>query len=144
MKTKANLHRTASAGNIKRRTSTKKSSRKVNSSRFFTKTLLTLLCLIILGGIFNFVHSKNSGPSVVYAEQHLSDLEYKVVEIESGDSLWSIAKENMTPGFHDINEYIDEIIECNQLNSDQITEGKYLLIPYYEVIADNTIIASQN
>ena len=38
-----------------------------------------------------------SGAPVVEANQQLGDIQYKVIEIEKGDSLWSIAKANMNP-----------------------------------------------
>lgn len=76
----------------------------------------------------------DSNVSVVKADQQLGDIQYKIIEIQSGDSLWSIAKANMSPGFSDIYAYIDEIKRCNQLESDLITAGHYLLIPYYDAI----------
>ena len=73
-----------------------------------------------------------SGMSVVEANQQLGELQYRIIEIQKGDSLWSIAKENMNPGFNDIFDYIREVKRCNQLDSDKITAGNYLMIPYYE------------
>ncbi|MCD8020437.1 MAG: LysM peptidoglycan-binding domain-containing protein [Clostridiales bacterium] len=94
---------------------------------------ISLSLFLLSGGIgVCSVVMASGGSFVVEANQPLSDVKYKVVEIEYGDSLWSIAKDNMTPGFSDIYEYIDEIKRCNQLNSDHITSGGYLMIPYYE------------
>lgn len=80
----------------------------------------------LLSGIFY------SDASVVEANQQIGEIQYKVIEIQKGDSLWSIAKENMNPGFEDIFAYIHEVKRCNQLDSDTITAGHYLMIPYYE------------
>ena len=55
-----------------------------------------------------------------------------IYAVQPKDSLWSIAKENMNPGFDDIYDYIHEVRRCNQLSTDQITAGNYLMIPYYE------------
>lgn len=53
------------------------------------------------------------------------------LEIENGDTIWDIAKQNMTEEYDSINDYIKEIKQCNNLSSDHITTGHYLLIPYY-------------
>ena len=69
------------------------------------------------------------------AESDLNRITYKYYKsyyVETGDSLWSIAKANMNPGFDDIYDYIHEVKRCNQLGSDKITAGNYLLVPYYE------------
>ena len=62
----------------------------------------------------------------------------KVVEVKDGDSLWSIAKENMSAkedyaGFTDIYQYVHEIKKCNNMKSDQVNAGCYLMIPYYDI-----------
>ena len=82
-----------------------------------------------LGPVSGILHS---GSTVVEANHQLSEMKYKVVQIEEGDSLWSIAEDNMDPGFSDIHDYIYEVKRCNQLDSDNIISGNYLMIPYYE------------
>ena len=77
------------------------------------------------------------GDSVVEAQEPTTDIRYKVVEIKAGDSLWSIAKENMSDelnhsGFTDIYQYIHEIKKCNNMKSNQINAGCYLMVPYYK------------
>ncbi len=76
-----------------------------------------------------------SGTAMVEANEQLSDVKYKVVEIRQGDTLWSIAQENMSPGYSDIYEYIAEIKTCNQLQCNNIRSGNYLMLPYYETIS---------
>ena len=69
------------------------------------------------------------------AQESANDIQYKVVEIKNGDSLWSIAKENMDntndSGFINIYQYIHEIKRCNNMKSNQINAGCYLMVPYY-------------
>ena len=77
------------------------------------------------------------GDRVVKAQEPISDIQYKVVEVKAGDSLWSIAKENMSDesnysGFTDIYQYVHEIKKCNNMKSNQINAGCYLMIPYYK------------
>ncbi len=53
------------------------------------------------------------------------------IEIQSGDSLWSIASEHMTEEYGSIQEYMKEIKSLNGLRGDEIHAGKFLVIPYY-------------
>ena len=118
----------------RRRTSSR--SRRQESARLFKKMIFGVSCLVMTAGIFGTYHMMHSDMVMVYADEHLSDLQYKIVEIKEGDSLWSIAKENMNPGFHDVNEYIEEVKTCNQLSSDKLYAGSYLMVPYYEIIEE--------
>lgn len=56
---------------------------------------------------------------------------YKSVEIEAGDTLWSIAEEYMSDDYNSAFDYIREIKYINNIQTDKITVGKYLIIPYY-------------
>lgn len=56
---------------------------------------------------------------------------YTSIEIQSGDSLWSIASEHMTEEYGSVQEYMKEIKSLNGLRSDEIHAGKFLVIPYY-------------
>ena len=61
-----------------------------------------------------------------------SVIRYQTVEIQKGDTLWSIAKEYYEEPCGDIRDNIDQIKECNNLDSsDRITEGCYLCVPVY-------------
>ena len=87
-------------------------------------SLLTICC---------FLYFSNS---IVRAKEPSSDIQYKVVEGQEGDSLWSIARENLEEksndyGFTDIYQYIHEIKKCNNMKSNQINTGCYLMVPYY-------------
>lgn len=59
-------------------------------------------------------------------------IQVKSVLIQEGDTLWSIASENMSSEYDSINEYIEAIKECNHISSDTVYEGNYLIIPYYQ------------
>ena len=64
---------------------------------------------------------------------------YKSVEIEKGDTLWSIANVNFDPAhYKDINEYVSEVMKLNTLYSDDIVAGHYVIVPYYtsEFVSD--------
>lgn len=53
------------------------------------------------------------------------------IEIENGDTLWSIASDYISYEYDDMNDYIEEIKKSNGLHSDSIHAGNYLVIPYY-------------
>ena len=57
------------------------------------------------------------------------DTYYSNVLINSGDTLWDIAKDNYSVEYGDFNDYIDEIRTLNHLNNDIIHAGGYLVIP---------------
>ena len=58
---------------------------------------------------------------------------YTQIEIEEGDSLWEIAGEYMEHGPYDSRkDYMNEVVEINQLSSTTIIKGQHLVVPYYE------------
>jgi len=57
---------------------------------------------------------------------------YKSIEISKGDTLWSIAKENMDKNhYKNIFEYVNEVKAMNAMKSDSIVSGSYIIVPYY-------------
>jgi len=53
------------------------------------------------------------------------------VQIEEGDSLWSLASEYYTEEFSSVSAYISEIKRMNGLSSDTLYAGSYLVIPRF-------------
>ena len=108
----------------------KKRQRELREKRPFFITGAVLI--ISLLSVCFFVYF---GDRVVKAQESANDIQYKVVEIKDGDSLWSIAKENMDntndSGFINIYQYIHEIKRCNNMKSNQVNAGCYLMVPYY-------------
>ena len=98
----------------------------------FAAVVIAALFVVLSGPVSRLFFS---GTAIVQADQNLGDIQYKVVEIQTGDSLWTIAKENMGPGYSDVYDYIREIKACNQLKTNNITAGSYLVIPFYETEA---------
>lgn len=108
----------------------KKRQRKLREKRPFFITGAVLIISLLSVCFFLYF-----GDRVVKAQESANDIQYKVVEIKNGDSLWSIAKENMDntndSGFINIYQYIHEIKRCNNMKSNQINAGCYLMVPYY-------------
>ena len=58
---------------------------------------------------------------------------YTQIEIQEGDSLWDLAGEYMENGpYKSRKDYMNEVVEINQLSSTTIIKGQHLLVPYYE------------
>ena len=55
---------------------------------------------------------------------------YKSIELKSGDTLWGIAETYMDDSYESIEDYIDELKAINNLDSDDIHEGRYLMVAY--------------
>ena len=57
---------------------------------------------------------------------------YKSITVEAGDTLWHYAQEYGDQHYYeDCNAYIQEVKNINSLQSDQITTGCHLILPYY-------------
>ena len=59
---------------------------------------------------------------------------YKSIYISQGDTLWSIAAENMDSHYDNAREYINEVKHMNALKSDHIVCGTYLIVPYFSTV----------
>ena len=103
--------------------------RQERSGLSLFRTLIIILCIFIL---LTFIHLGVSGESVVEATTTSSELKYRVVEISSGDTLWTIAKANYSPEFKDVASYVCEIKRCNHITGSKIIPGNKLTVPYYE------------
>ena len=64
-------------------------------------------------------------------ERTANQKSYFSYEIQSGDTLTSIAKEYTKETNISLNDYIDEVIENNQLSGEKITTGKKIIIAKY-------------
>ena len=61
------------------------------------------------------------------AAANKQSITYTSVRIAEGESLWSIAETNCSDG--DIISYIDEIKALNDLHTDDLKAGSYLIVP---------------
>ena len=89
---------------------------------------MTIFALIVIFGTYN-------GSNKVSAHDDKSEISdnhkyYKSIEVKAGDTLWDIAEEYMDESYHSVNEYVNELIEINQLGSGKIHEGRYLTVVY--------------
>lgn len=113
---------------------TKKAYRKrrkaqVRRQRMILCVLTLILVLAVSFGISSFYsNAKDVSISPVKVKY------YKSVQIQKGDSLWSIAETYMNSDYHSIYDYMEELVTLNQLDGhevDQLQEGDYLTVAYY-------------
>ena len=95
--------------------------------KFFTNRKIAVgvftMALLIAVGI-------SISPAVVNASTKEAT-SYESIQIHNGDTLWSLAKEYNTSELS-TNDFVKEIKEVNNLSSDYINNGNYLIIPVYK------------
>lgn len=64
-------------------------------------------------------------------KNHKNIIEYETINVMQGDTLWNIAKENISEN-EDIRDYIYVIRKVNNLESANIHPGDQILIPVYK------------
>lgn len=92
---------------------------------------LLFLSTIILSTLLVFLASMSIQASDMEHQSPMSYKYFKSIYISQGDTLWSIAEENMDEHYADINDYINEVKSMNSLTSDHIVCGSYLIVPYF-------------
>ena len=106
-------------------TNAQKISKKSKRNRLYTGILLAVIVccglMILPSKIVSSASTKS--PQTRY---------FKSVEIQPGDSLWSIAAANYTGEWESMDSYIKEIQNLNGLTSENIHAGNYIAVPYYE------------
>lgn len=146
-------------GKQSRRVASQQSNRRVAAKRSTFRELKwfllsTLLCFLFFGILLSarmichgeIIIKKGSTP-VETSVSSVNDIaspvntskvdSYKVIHIQSGDSLWSIAQKNMTSDYHSVEEMVESICLYNHLEDSRIYAGQTLKIPYtYSVQED--------
>ena len=85
--------------------------------------IMVIAIAILLGtGINAFASSKES------LEYHKY---YTSIQVESGETLWSIADQYMTGCDMDKQSYIDEVCQLNHLSDGRIHSGDSVIVAYY-------------
>ena len=108
--------------------------RRVSISKIFAA--LIIFAVIVSAGITlkAFVSSASEGdnPDRVIC--------YKQIDVEYGDSVWSIASENLPDDYTDVQSYVNEILSINNFPSDiKLAEGSQIIIPYYHTVTASTL-----
>lgn len=91
-------------------------------------TLLLSLVLVLSLGIGFFGNSVHANDK----DDHDKIMCYRSIEIQKGDTLWSIAEDNLDVEYDTVTTYVDNLMKINNLVTDEIGSGNYLTIYYYE------------
>lgn len=88
---------------------------------------LTLVVIFGIGTFFGTLLTRakepKGGPSYKY---------YTNVEIQSGDTLWSLADTYMdTEHYESRTDYMNEVMNINHMVTDCLVAGEKLIVPYY-------------
>lgn len=97
---------------------------------------------LIVVGIIMFVFSLtvvfNSKSSGMQSDASTRNQKYfTCITIEYGATLTDIANRYVTEEYSSINDYIEEVMNINNLTSDNITSGATLVVPYYSDPIEN-------
>lgn len=65
------------------------------------------------------------------ADCEISYKYYKSIEINHGDSLWSLAETYAGEQYASTQDYIDEVMHINHLSDESLIAGQFLIVPYY-------------
>lgn len=95
-----------------------------------SKKIIIIAAIVVLSVIYiGISHKEAPGTSASRA----SEKYFTCITVEPGDTLWDIAEEYKTEEYASTQDYIDEVLSINNLNTANIVSGTSLLIPYYEV-----------
>lgn len=81
--------------------------------------------IFVLSGIFVINSSAK--------EKNNYETYYTSIQIQEGDSLWSLAEKYGSVAFIRPKDYIAEVKRINHIQGDVIHAGEFLTIPYYEL-----------
>lgn len=99
----------------------KKASKKHTKKIFIS--LITLLLIITLF-LTNNIGVKEAEATSIKEKYYIS------IEVQDGDTLWDLATVYGN-SYEDRSVFINEVISANNLRSENITAGGYLVIPVY-------------
>ena len=84
---------------------------------------MILSVCMLSGSFFVSAHEDADNTETVYKY-------YTSIEIQHGDTLWDIAESTMTSEYDSVQEYVEVLKDMNNLESDDIQAGQYLMIAY--------------
>ncbi len=91
---------------------------------FLTFFLILCFALALSGRLASASATRDADPGGLQKR-------YTSIEIQPGDSLWSIASGHMSAGYGSVQEYIEDIKALNNMKDDEIHSGHFIIIPYY-------------
>ncbi len=105
--------------------------RKIRRQREIRRNIV--LAVVAAAVLLAFAFSYHTITS--FANTATENVSYKYftsIQVEKGDTLWSIAEEYGDDEHYDSqNDFITEVMAMNNLGSEDIISGQYLIVPYY-------------
>ncbi len=91
--------------------------------------VLTVVLVLLLTVSYHAILSEATAK-----DKDISYKYYTSIEIQYGDSLWSLAKEYAGEEYASAEDYVHEVMQINHLREENLIAGQYLIIPYYSNI----------
>ncbi|WP_343249014.1 LysM peptidoglycan-binding domain-containing protein [Diplocloster hominis] len=89
--------------------------------------LVFSFCLLAALSISVGVSVKAEG----HADPDVTYKYFKSIQVEAGDTLWSIAQEYCSEEYPSLDRYMKELVSMNHLENEYIQAGQYITVPYY-------------
>lgn len=98
--------------------------------------MIISVCVLLFGSAFASAHG-TADDSLVSRKY------YKSIVVNEGDSMWTIAGQYQSEEYQSRQEYIDEVMEINQMKSTTLYENQKLIVPYYGAESENYVARTE-
>ena len=95
------------------------------NQKIIAYSTVLIAVLAVTGSILFSSMKAQAAPATPYYKYYTS------IQIQKGDTLWSIADIYITDEYADKKSYIQEICSINHISEDDIHSGQYITVPYY-------------
>lgn len=109
---------------------TRKQRTGIYQMQYIGTLAILAVILLSLGIILGSTFLSSSRSNAASNENTLYKY-YTSIQVQAGDTLWSIAQQYAPSSEISQQDYVDEIISMNHLQGDTIHAGDYLTISYY-------------
>ncbi len=114
---------------------TYRKSRRDRAIRQQRRERRRMIVLLVATLVLIFAVGVGFGTLLTRAQEPAAQDEYKYytsIEIEKGDTLWSIADTYMDAAHYaSRSDYISEVMSLNHMGDSSIVSGQNLIVPYY-------------
>ena len=101
--------------------------KKINLFRYRKQLILISIALIVF--LFTLIFAINSVKASEKSSPRVKS--FISVRVSCGDTVWSIAEENLSPEYASVADLVKEIEKTNHLVNGQINSGNYIIVPVY-------------
>lgn len=102
--------------------------KKINYGKVFLCVIFPVLVFVCCISFYKSIGAESKGNKVDDV------VAYESVLVRKGDTLWSIAKENLDqPSDAEVRDYVNEIANINNISPTNIHAGNYVIVPRYSI-----------